>query len=33
MTRTEILKKLKEQVYNGKVILGAGAGTGISAKC
>ncbi len=32
MTRTEILKKLKEQVYNGKVILGAGAGTGISAK-
>lgn len=32
MTRTEILKKLREQASNGKVIIGAGAGTGISAK-
>ncbi|MBV1819262.1 phosphoenolpyruvate hydrolase family protein, partial [Anaerosalibacter bizertensis] len=32
MTRTEILKRLKDEVSEGKVIIGAGAGTGISAK-
>jgi len=31
-TRSAIITKLKEEVANGKVILGAGAGTGISAK-
>ncbi len=31
-TRTEILKKLKAEVAAGNVLLGAGAGTGISAK-
>lgn len=31
-TRNGILAKLKAEVANGKVILGAGAGTGISAK-
>ncbi|MSS44182.1 phosphoenolpyruvate hydrolase family protein [Anaerosalibacter bizertensis] len=32
MTRIEILKRLKDEVSKGKVIIGAGAGTGISAK-
>lgn len=32
MNKTEILKRLRDQVSNGKVIIGAGAGTGISAK-
>jgi predicted TIM-barrel enzyme len=32
MTRDAILAKLKAEVSNGKMILGAGAGTGISAK-
>lgn len=32
LSREEILKRLKEQVSNGKIILGAGAGAGISAK-
>ncbi|MDF2633667.1 MAG: TIM-barrel signal transduction protein [Pelosinus sp.] len=31
-TRSAIITKLKAEVANGKVILGAGAGTGISAK-
>ncbi|MEC0204168.1 phosphoenolpyruvate hydrolase family protein [Paenibacillus lautus] len=31
-TRTEVLAKLKSEVAAGKVLLGAGAGTGISAK-
>lgn len=31
--RAEILKNLREQVASGKPICGAGAGTGISAKC
>ncbi|MGE6258363.1 phosphoenolpyruvate hydrolase family protein [Heyndrickxia sporothermodurans] len=31
-TRQEILKGFKEQVANGEMILGAGAGAGISAK-
>lgn len=31
-TRAEILAKLKSEVAAGKVLLGAGAGTGISAK-
>ena len=32
LNREEIVKKLKEQISNGKIILGAGAGAGISAK-
>lgn len=32
LTRSEILTKLKAEVQKGKIILGAGAGTGISAK-
>jgi len=32
LNREEIIKKLKEQISNGKIILGAGAGAGISAK-
>lgn len=32
VTRTEILKRLRDEVSGGKVIVGAGAGTGISAK-
>lgn len=31
-TRSEILAKLKQEVASGKILLGAGAGTGISAK-
>jgi predicted TIM-barrel enzyme len=31
-TRSEVLKKLKEEVKSGRVIVGAGAGAGISAK-
>jgi len=33
ITKQEALKRLREQISSGKVILGAGAGTGISAKC
>ncbi|MCR3954663.1 MAG: phosphoenolpyruvate hydrolase family protein [Gudongella sp.] len=32
MDRQEVLKRLKAQVDSGKAIIGAGAGTGISAK-
>lgn len=32
MARAEVLKKLKDEVAKGNIILGAGAGTGISAK-
>jgi len=32
LTREEVLTRLREQVASGKIILGAGAGTGISAK-
>lgn len=32
LNRQEILKRLRNEVSNGKIILGAGAGTGISAK-
>lgn len=32
LSREEIIRRLKEQVSNGKIILGAGAGAGISAK-
>ncbi len=32
ITRQEAIKRLKSQVEEGKIILGAGAGTGISAK-
>jgi predicted TIM-barrel enzyme len=31
-TRSEVLKKLKEEVISGRIIVGAGAGAGISAK-
>ncbi|MDA2931410.1 phosphoenolpyruvate hydrolase family protein [Acidobacteria bacterium AH-259-O06] len=33
LSRKEILKRLKQQVSSGIPIIGAGAGTGISAKC
>lgn len=33
ITRTEILRKLREQTEAGIPIVGGGAGTGISAKC
>ena len=33
MNRTEILDKLRATVKKGEVIIGAGAGTGLSAKC
>ena len=32
-TRKEILKRLNEQIKQGRAIIGAGAGAGISAKC
>lgn len=32
-SREEILSKLRKQISEGKSIVGAGAGTGISAKC
>jgi predicted TIM-barrel enzyme len=32
-TRTQILERLHAQIGNGRPIVGAGAGTGISAKC
>lgn len=32
MTRSEIMAKFKEQVKNGEILLGVGAGTGITAK-
>ncbi len=31
-SRTEIVKKLKQERADGKVLLGVGAGTGITAK-
>lgn len=31
-TRTEIMVKFREEVANGKILLGVGAGTGITAK-
>jgi predicted TIM-barrel enzyme len=33
MTRAEALARLRKQVEHGKPIIGAGAGTGLSAKC
>jgi len=33
MTRQDALAKLREQVAKGSAIIGAGAGTGLSAKC
>src|SRR4051812_49973981 len=33
MTRAEALARLRAQVDAGKPIIGAGAGTGLSAKC
>lgn len=32
MTRSEILAKFKAEVAGGKILLGVGAGTGITAK-
>ncbi len=32
-TRVEIIKKLKAKIAEGQPIIGAGAGTGLSAKC
>jgi predicted TIM-barrel enzyme len=32
MTRSEALKRLREQVQQGRAVIGAGAGTGLSAK-
>lgn len=32
MTRKEIMAKFKEEVKNGKILVGVGAGTGITAK-
>lgn len=33
LDRNEVLKRLREQIKNNKPIIGAGAGTGISAMC
>jgi predicted TIM-barrel enzyme len=33
MNRTQILEKLREKTASGGLIVGAGAGTGLSAKC
>jgi predicted TIM-barrel enzyme len=33
MTRSEILARFRSQIASGRVIIGGGAGTGISAKC
>ena len=33
MTRSEIVKQFKAEVAGGKVLVGVGAGTGITAKC
>jgi predicted TIM-barrel enzyme len=33
MTREEALGRLRDQVRNGRPVIGAGAGTGLSAKC
>jgi predicted TIM-barrel enzyme len=33
MNRSEALEKLRTTIHNGGVIIGAGAGTGLSAKC
>src|SRR5205814_6263130 len=33
MTREEALRRLRAQVEQGRPIIGAGAGTGLSAKC
>jgi predicted TIM-barrel enzyme len=33
MTRKETISRLRDQVAQGIPIIGAGAGTGISAKC
>src|ERR1700758_2734727 len=32
-TRTEILKRFRKKIKQGRPIIGGGAGTGISAKC
>ena len=32
-SRTEILADFKNQIQTGKILVGVGAGTGITAKC
>ena len=32
-TRSEIMEKFRSEVANGKILVGVGAGTGITAKC
>ena len=32
-TRSEIMEKFHSEVANGKILVGVGAGTGITAKC
>lgn len=32
-TRSEIMKDFREQTEQGKILVGVGAGTGITAKC
>lgn len=33
IARSEILRRMKDKLASGRIIVGAGAGTGISAKC
>ena len=33
MTRSEILEKFRSEINGGKILVGVGAGTGITAKC
>lgn len=33
MTRSEIMEKFRSEIKNGKILVGVGAGTGITAKC
>lgn len=33
MTRSEILEKFRSEIDGGKILVGVGAGTGITAKC
>ena len=33
MTRSEIMEKFRNEIKNGRILVGVGAGTGITAKC
>ena len=33
MTRSEIMEKFHKEVEEGRILVGVGAGTGITAKC